>query len=387
MSEMVLLSDIHLGRFKYGKMNSTGIDARTQDILDNIQQALDYTFKNNIKTVVILGDFYHTKRPAQIFRRLLTAKLELALDKGVKLYLLLGNHDQGKTHAHDLVELVELSSQIHNLEVIEVPKIIEQDDSLLCFLPHVNIFDLNISVDEFHNYNIQKIKEMAEEVKKRKKKFNYFFGHFGTDKSFVGKSFDMGSDEKCSRVLPLDIFDPLVWTEVYLGDIHKPQELNDFCRHVGSIAKVDFGEEGEKKGFYYVNGKLDKFIEIKDREMKTLTVDLVTGNARDKMGDFCESIQELDLSQAIVRIRVIIKEEDKKLIDFTGIEDYLKEVCWNYVGKNLQEVREQKQEISLETNGELNYISLFRDYISKINLDDKEEVEKSGEKILLDIQQ
>jgi len=385
--EIVLLSDIHLGRFKYGKMLSSGIDARTQDILDNIQQALDYAVKNDVRTIGILGDFYHTKRPAQIFRRLLTSKLEWALNKGIKLYLLLGNHDQGKTHGHDLVELVELSSQISNLEVIEVPKIIEQDDTLLCFLPHVNIFDLNIAATEFHDYIIKSVKDMAEEVKKRKKKYNYFFGHFGTDKSFAGKSFDMGSDDKCSRVLPLDLFDPLVWTGVYLGDIHKPQELNGFCRHVGSIARVDFGEEDEKKGFYYVNGKEDKFIEIKDRDLKTLVVDLVSGNSREKMGEFCEKVQDLDLTKSIVRLRVLIKEEDTKIIDFTGIEDYLKENCWNYIGKNLQEQRDQRQEISLETSGELNYISLFRDYVSKIALEDKEEIEKAGEVILLEIQE
>ena len=245
--EMVLLSDIHLGRYKYGKMNDKGYDYRTQDILDNIQQALDYAFNNNVKTVVILGDFYHMKRPAQIFRRLLSSKIEWALSKDIEMFLLLGNHDQGKSHGHDLVEFVELSSQIEKLHVIEKPRSIQVEDSLFCFMPHVNPFDENIEAKQFYDYVIKSIKGLTEEAKKSKAKYKYFFGHYATDKSVAGKGFDMGMEEKSSRVLPLNIFDKDVWTKVYLGDIHKPQEMNSFCRHVGSIAKVDFGEEGEKK--------------------------------------------------------------------------------------------------------------------------------------------
>jgi len=382
--EMVIISDIHLGRYKYGKMNEDGYDSRTKDILDNIQQAFDYADAHNIKTILALGDFYHIKRPAQIFRRLLASKFEWALSKGIKLYLLLGNHDQGKSHGHDLVEFVELSTQIENLVVIEKPTILETSDSVLCFMPHVNIFDMNLGAKNFHNYVIETIKELTEKVRGIKKEFKYFFGHYATDKSVAGKSFDMGMDEKSSRVLPISIFDKDVWTRVFLGDIHKQQEMNFFCRHIGSIAKVDFGEEGETKGFYFVRDAEDTFIEIKDREFKTIFVDLIDDSRR-QMGEFCETIQDLDLSESIVRLKVAIKESDKNLINFTGLEDYLKEVSWNYIGKNVQEVRESREEIKVKQNDELNYITMFRSYVEQMKVELKEEVIETGEKILVDI--
>jgi exonuclease SbcD len=386
--KMVLLSDLHLGRYKYGKIETSGIDTRTNDILENIQKALDYANDNDIKTIAILGDFYHTKRPPQLFRRLLVSKFEWALSKGITLYLLLGNHDQGKTHGHDLVELVELSSQIKNLHVIEMPTIIEQEDSLLCFLPHVNIFDFNIAKEEFHDYIINKVKDMEKEAKKLNKKFNYFFGHFGTDKSFAGKSFDMGGDEKCSRILPLEIFDKAVWTRVYLGDIHKQQELNEVCKHVGSIAKVDFGEEGEEKGFYFVDGENDKFITIvNDREFKTLTIDFTKNDdLKETVSEFYQKTEKIKTDESIVRLRVILKEKNRKLINFNEIDDFLKSRAWNYIGKTFQEIKEEKQEIRLEAGSELNYMSLFRDYLSKLNADDKENLEKCGEEILKEVQ-
>jgi exonuclease SbcD len=382
--EMVLISDIHIGRYKYGKMNQDGYDTRTLDILENIQQSLDYAFENKIKNVMILGDFYHNKKPPQVFRRLLSIRLGWALEHGIKLYLLMGNHDQGKTHGHDLVEFVELSHQIDNLVVVEKPIAIETEDSILCFMPHVNAFDLNIATQDFYSYVIKSVNELTDEARKSTAKYKYFFGHYATDKSIAGKSFDMGMDEKCNRVIPISIFDPTVWTRVYLGDIHKPQELNSICRHVGSIARVDFGEEGEKKGFYVVDGKKDKFIEIKDREFKTLSLDL-SDKPREQMSEFCESIQDNDLSKSIVRLKIVIKETDKNLISFTGLEDYLRESSWNYIGKNIQEIRESKEEIKIDHNEELNYVSMFRSYIEQSKVELKDEVTKIGESMLLEL--
>lgn len=382
--KMVLISDIHLGRYKYGRMNNEGFDTRTLDILDNIQQSLDYAFENKIKNVMILGDFYHNKKPPQVFRRLLSIRLGWALEHGIKLYLLMGNHDQGKTHGHDLVEFVELSHQIDNLVVVEKPISIETEDSIFCFMPHVNVFDLNITTQDFYDYVLKSINELSEAASKSKAKYKYFFGHYATDKSIAGKSFDMGMDEKCNRVIPISIFDPSIWTRVYLGDIHKPQELNSICRHVGSIARVDFGEEGEKKGFYVVENADDKFVEIKDREFKTLFVDL-SNKPREQMSEFCESIQDVDLSKSIVRLKIVIKETDKNIINFTGLEDYLRESSWNYIGKNIQEIRESKEEIKLDHNEELNYVSMFRSYVEQSKVELKDEITKIGESILLEL--
>lgn len=382
--EMVLISDIHLGRYKYGRMNENGYDSRTQDILNNVQQALDYANGHNIKTIVVLGDFYHMKRPDQIFRRLLSAKFEWALSKGMRLYLLLGNHDQGKTHGHDLVEFVEMSSQIETLEVIEKPIVFDIEDSLFCFMPHVNSLDENIRHQDFYDYVVRSIRKLTTIAKKSTKKFKYLFGHYATNKSVAGKGFDMGMDERSNRVLPIDLFDESVWTKVYLGDIHKPQEINTFCRHVGSIARVDFGEEDEKKGFYYVNDDKDTFIELKDRSFRTLFVNL-SNDPRKKMGEFCELVQEMNLNESIVRLRIAIKENDKGLISFEGLEKYLKLESWRYIGKNIQEIREEKDEIIIKPNEELNYISMFKEYLDKMTIDLKEDILETGEQILSEL--
>ena len=270
------------------------------------------------------------------------------------------------------------------MKVIDQSRVLFVEDSIFCFMPHINIFDFNIEVKDFHEYILTEIRKLTEIARKSEAKYKYFFGHFATDKSIAGQSFDMGMDEKSNRVLPLDIFDKSVWTRVYLGDIHKQQELNSFCRHIGSIAKVDFGEEGEKKGFYYVQNDEDTFIEINDRDFRTLFLNLVGSNPREVMGQFCEQIQEIDFSETIVRLKIAMKDSDRKNIDFKGLEDFLREVCWNYIGKSFQFVKEDQKEITIQRNEELNYMTMFKNYVKQLGVEDKEEVLQEGEKILFD---
>jgi dihydroxyacetone kinase-like predicted kinase len=81
----------------------------------------------------------------------------------------------------------------------------------------------------------------------------------------------------------------------------------------------------------------------------------------------------------------VIKETDKNLISFTGLEDYLRESSWNYIGKNIQEIRESKEEIKIDHNEELNYVSMFRSYIEQSKVELKDEVTKIGESMLLEL--
>ena len=382
----VILSDIHLGRFKYGKIDlKTGLDYRTLDILNNIQQAFDFAVAKQVNWVSITGDFYHTKKPPQIFRRLLSEKIEWLLSKKILLFLMLGNHDQGKSQGHDMVELTELSDHIKNLYVIEHPETFDIGEGTLCFLPHVNKFDYNIADTDYYARRLLHIKELEGDATHSDKKYKLFFGHFGTDCSTVGKSFDLGA-ANADKVVPLTTFDGKVWTKVYLGDIHKQQEMNDVCRHIGSIARVDFGEEGELKGFYYFEDGTDKFIMVKDREFRTLTVDLTQGtDVRESMKQFCYDVQDFDLSQAIVRLKVTIKSTDKGAISFKGIEDYLKEETWNYIGKSINEIHvDNDQKINLTDNQELNYVGMFERYVAGLNLDEKivDDVLKTGREML-----
>lgn len=379
-----IISDIHIGRYKYGKINyKTGLDLRTEDILKNIDETIDFAIKKKVDGFIITGDFYHKKKPIQIFRKLIASRINKLLQNKIDTYLLLGNHDQGKTSGHDLIELSEISDHIDRLHTIDTPQSFELKDTLLCFLPCVNRIDYNIT-DEF-DFNLRKVRSFSDEASHSDKKYKLFFGHFGTDHSVAGKGFDLGFETKHARVMSLDEFKSNVWTRVYLGDIHKPQILNDFCVHVGSVAKVDFGEEFEQKGFCYFEDGKNEFIKISDREFKTLEVDL-TEKPRDKMGKFCGDIQDDDLSKSVIRLKIKIKVSERKLINFTALEKYLQNESWKYIGKSITEIDDRREEITFEENEELDHLTIFLNYLKTLEDDiDKElytEIKKSGKEIL-----
>jgi len=374
----VILSDIHLGRYKYGKMDTEiGVDTRTVDILKNMSQVTEFAIDKKVDIVIITGDLYHIKRPDQIFRRLMAREIEKMLKNNLEVFIMLGNHDQGRTKAHDLVEFVELSSQIPNLHVIESPitHFLTKHDTLLSFFPFPNKIDQNIKKEEFHKHEIDTINDLQEKAGGLENyKYKLFFGHFGTDASKLSNSVDLGQVSQ-GKAIPLKIFDKNVWTKVYLGDIHKHQELNGFCRHMGSLCKVDFGEEGESKGFYYYEDGKDEFIEVEDRNFMTIEADL-TGDMQDKFNTLEEIIKtEPMLQKSITRLKLTLKSIDKKIIPIDELEKKLREKSWNYVGKSITEIQEDdKSELSVKEMAELDHMDIFHKYLESQKEESKKEV-------------
>jgi exonuclease SbcD len=100
---------------------------------------------------------------------------------------------------------------------------------------------------------------------------------------------------------------------VALGHIHKPQALSDdwrngsFAAYSGSLDRVDFGEEGERKGFYVADlegGKLaaePHFQEVDARRFVTVNANPTNeGPTESVLG----CIAEAQLDDAIVRVRI-----------------------------------------------------------------------------------
>ncbi len=372
----VILSDIHLGRYKYGKMDvELGIDTRTQDILQNIDQTIDYAIEEKADMIIMTGDFYHIKKPDQTFRRLLTKRIERMIHCGFDVYMMLGNHDQGRTKGHDLVELVELSAQIPKLHVIEKEEnyLLASKDTLLCFFPFINRIEMNIKREDFHDYQIKRIKAIQQKAFVSDVKNKLFFGHFGTDASKIGNSMDLGQLSQ-GKTIPLSIFDKKVWTKVYLGDIHKHQEMNEFCRHMGSIAKVDFGEEGESKGFYFYEDGEDKFVEIEDRNFMTFEDDFVDDPERINAMFPVIAVDPL-IQESITRLKLRVKSIDMKLLDIDSLEKVLRERSWHYVGKSITQVYEEDNtELSVKEMAELDHMDIFKKYLESQKEDHKKEV-------------
>jgi exonuclease SbcD len=98
-------------------------------------------------------------------------------------------------------------------------------------------------------------------------------------------------------VLKSLLADP-AWDYVALGHIHKHQELNQGQRppivYPGSLERIDFGEEGERKGFVMVQlerGRADwEFIPVNARRFLTIRLDVTQSD--DPMTDILDELEQ-----------------------------------------------------------------------------------------------
>jgi exonuclease SbcD len=117
---------------------------------------------------------------------------------------------------------------------------------------------------------------------------------------------------------------------VALGHIHKHQELNKGQRppivYPGSLERIDFGEEGERKGFVMVElerGRANwEFIPVDARPFVTIRVDVTSSD--DPMTQLLDELAEQRVDEAIVRLFIKATEAQEILLDDRSIRQALK---------------------------------------------------------------
>lgn len=350
----VIVSDTHIGDYPYGKTDpETGLNTRLLDFLDNFDQTINFAITKKANVFIVVGDIYRVKHPNSKIRKQFAAKLAKIIQAKIRVILMTGNHDMTTSSdgAHAMSEMEELSPLISQLTVISSPTIIDIENTRLYFLPFVNRGEHELlTPEDFLKFQRQKIKEFDEADDSEEAYHSLFFGHFGTDKSEVGNSFDLDmSSDEFENMVQLSDFGKK-WTKVYLGHIHKHQEFNNVIRHIGSIGRVDFSEEDEQKGFYFYEDGYDEFIPIKDREFKTFQLSIKDENYKEYLNKFYKDIQKIDLSNTIVKVKVSIVQTYYSVVikSFDKIESYLRSNCWHFTSIDINVIAKEDINESVE---------------------------------------
>src|SRR5262249_26268985 len=133
-------------------------------------------------------------------------------------------------------------------------------------------------------------------------------------------------------VLLSSLADPR-WDYVALGHVHKYQNLTQGHEGIppvvysGSIERIDFGEEGDPKGFCWVEGERGnadwQFIELDARPFVTLRANLQTDdNPTDKV---LKLIAKHHLEGAVVRLLLDLSPETEARLNENTVKDALKD--------------------------------------------------------------
>jgi exonuclease SbcD len=323
------LADTHIGMENYGRINpETGLNQRLHDFLNSLDQALDAAVEADVDLVVFAGDIYKTRDPTPTHQREFARRVRNLTQRGIQVVLVAGNHDiplsAGRASSVDIFRALEVPgvtvARTLRTHVIDTPR--AGPVQVVAFPWAVR--SLVLAQPEFKNHSIAELNQIMIELTRDRLRVEadqlnaelpaivvghaHLFGaRIGTERLLT-----MGSDP----MYDLQTFDLPHVDFVALGHIHKHQALSYASPQVvyaGSIDRVDFGEEGEDKGWVYIEiaekGRADwDFRRVKARPFVTVDIVVESENATEDVVRAIARDAER-LRDAVVRVRIDIPPE------------------------------------------------------------------------------
>ncbi|MCD6578434.1 metallophosphoesterase [bacterium] len=283
-------SDTHLGDHLPKTPPSDFQQFRGNDFLNNYLKVIKYINEHidSIDLILHSGDFFDSSIPPLYLREIVANSLSKIIEKGVPMYVLIGNHEKNGFPN----ELMKLSPNLHIIEESKTEVLTIKGKSVsITGIPYIKK-----STDKLST-------EFAEELKKTgidriKSDYKIFLIHQIVEGARVGA--DNWRFPPMKNVVPLK-FIPDYFDYVGAGHIHKTQVIRKGNKKVflpGSTERITFSELFEKKGFFrvYVKENLksyEEFISIPCRKMYEYEIHFDNDNlinAKEKVEKFTNRI-------------------------------------------------------------------------------------------------
>jgi exonuclease SbcD len=324
--QLLHFADLHLGIENYGRLDpATGLHSRLLDFRDCLATIFDTAIERSVDAVLFAGDLYRTPTPNPTWQREFALQLRRLQQADIPIVLVVGNHDIsaafGRATSVDVFSALDLTGT----HVIRAP--------LLFTLPTksgpLQIAGLPWPTRHFlrthESYRQLPQQDLLREISRLcARQIRDFADRLDADLPAVlvahvaaaGALFS-GSERTAlissdPALLTSDLANP-AFDYVALGHVHRHQDLNPGGHpavvYSGSSERVDFGEEGETKGFCSIS--IDgsggqrvisyEFVPTAARPFVTLDVDISA--AEDPTAAVLEAVHRATLTDAVVRVR------------------------------------------------------------------------------------
>lgn len=339
-------ADIHVGMENYGKTDpQTGLSSRVVDFLRRLDEMIEYARNNDVDLVIFAGDAFKTRAPNPTYQREFAHRVRDLSDLA-PVIMLVGNHDLPPTmlkassiEIYDTLRVpnvrVAADYEVFTVETKRGPVVIGSAPYPIRsrLLEDTRTAGMTIAqTDALLQENLTEILDDMAEQADQYDMPRLLTGHFTLAGAIFGseRGIMLGRD---IQVLLSSVADPR-WDYVAMGHIHKHQNMTKGEKGVppviysGSMERIDFGEEGDPKGFCWVElarGETTwSFIQLEARPFVTLTADLRT--AENPTDQVLKLIAKHALRDAVVRLNVQLAPETESRLNETTIRDELKRV-------------------------------------------------------------
>jgi exonuclease SbcD len=325
-------ADIHVGMENYGRLDPvTGTSTRVRDFLARLDEVVDYALSHQADLVVFTGDAFKHRDPEPTQQREFAQRIKRLADAAPTL-LLVGNHDMPAMAAR--------ASSVDIFRALDVPGVIvgHKDEGrvvqtrrgpvYLAWMPYPmrnrllarqedqgkSIEQLEIALRQVVSDVLQNLaQEAAGQDMPR-----LLAGHFSVAEAKLGseRTVMLGRDV---AVLKSTVADP-AWDYVALGHIHRHQDLNPGGQppvvYSGSLERIDFGEEGEPKGFCWVELERGRarweFVPVNARPFRTIRVD--ARQQEDPTEAVLQALRPVEVEGAVVRVLVQLRSDQQSML-------------------------------------------------------------------------
>ena len=386
-------ADLHIGVENYGRTDpATGLSTRLQDFLAALDELVDYALGNDIDLVLFAGDGYKSRDPSQTQQREFARRIVRLTSGGIPVFLLVGNHDlpyaAGRATAVEIFPIlgvpgVTVGSGLGTyvmetrtggpLQIVAVPWITR---SWL------------LTQDEYRTLSSHSLNQVMEDKLGNLLAVEYakldaslpavLAGHLAGTWAIPGSERIMkfGVDPVfLSSTLWQDFGSPVEYGA--LGHVHRQDQPNPPMSngrfplvYSGSLQRVDFGEEGQEKGFYVIDidpalpagDRLRSydFVPVRSRTFLTIEVRCRTANPTEEVLNAIDR-KAREVQGAIVRVQVSLPVEHASSLDEQAVRRALAGA--SYVAGVTREVagapRTRLQDVQVEGLTPLQALELY----------------------------
>jgi exonuclease SbcD len=340
---MLHFADLHVGMENYGRLDpSTGTSSRVRDFLDRLDEVSSYALQHEADLAVFAGDAFKSRDPNPTQQREFARRIK-RLAETMPILLLVGNHDMpgmvSKANSLDIFRALEVPGVMVGYkpegQVVET----RRGPLYLAWMPYPMRNRL-LAQEEYKSSSLEELEEalggivvdrlheLADEADEHEMP-RVLVGHFSVAEAKFGseRSVMLGRDV---AVHISELADPR-WDYVALGHIHRHQNLNQESYppvvYSGSLERIDFGEEGEPKGFCWVELSRGEtkwsFVPVAARPFRTLHVDV--RGSQDPTAEILEAVEDEDLEGAVVRLQILLYTEQEASLRERDIERRLEQ--------------------------------------------------------------
>lgn len=339
------LADLHIGTENYGRIDpQTGLHTRLLDFVKCLEFAVERILEEKVDFVLFVGDAYRTCDPNPTHQREFARQINRLSGAGRPVVLITGNHDLpiafGRASAVDIFGTLDVA----HVQVINKPQMLHLNTpsgpvQIAC-LPWPTRSML-LTRDEYKDLSEDQVRDRIQRICSQQIAFwaaqrnlavpGLLAAHLtAAEATFSGteRSAMIGSDP---AFLTSDLAHP-AFDYCALGHIHKFQDLHPAgSPHVvysGSLERIDFGEAKDEKGFCLVtigDGPTPaqrvttfEFVPTPARPFVDLEVFIRPGE--DATAKILRAIQEVDLTDAIVRILYTAGDAEAGQLDLKSIQ-------------------------------------------------------------------